>query len=121
MRRLLAVLSLFSLANLVFVQGGGACPLNGDEHRAEVAGASDRAGHEGHHMAAATHEVAPPMPDETAPHAPACLTMACAFTLDIVGSFIATSTVVSVDRVLAASDHLPPSAVIAPELPPPRA
>jgi hypothetical protein len=120
MRRLIAALSLFSLANLVFVQGGGACPLNGDEHHAAGSVASDMTGHEGHHMATTSDDVAQPMPDETAPHAPACLTMACAFTLDIVRSFISASAVASVDRVVAASDHLPPSPVIAPEFPPPR-
>ena len=46
MRRLIAALSLFSLANLVFVQGGGACPLNGDEHHAAVSVASGMTGHD---------------------------------------------------------------------------
>jgi len=121
MRRLIAALSLFSLANLVFVQGSGACPLNHGEHHVAGTTASAMAGHEGHDMGPTAHDVALPMPDETAHHAPECLTMACAFTLDIVKSFVSTSTVASIDRVLAASDHLPPSVVIAPEFPPPRA
>ena len=120
MRRLIAALSLFSLANLMFAQGGVACPLK--SHHGQAQATSVMAGHEHHDMGATTRDAALPMPDENSSHAPACLTMGpCAVTLDIAGPVVSSYLTAGIDRVLAASDHLPPSAVIAPELPPPRA
>ena len=120
MRRLIAALSLFSLANLMFAQGGVPCPLK--SHHEQAPASLVVHGHEHHDMGATTHDAALPMPDESSSHAPVCMTMGpCAVTLDIAGPVVSTYVVAGVDRVLAASDHLPPSAVIAPELPPPRA
>lgn len=120
MRRLLAVLSLFSLANLVFVQGSTACPLTGTEHHA--AAKASASGHEGHDMAATGHELSQPVPDDGSPHAPACLTMGpCAVTVAIASSVNSAGVSQHAALVVATSDHLPPSAVIDPELPPPRA
>ena len=120
MRRLVAVLSLFGLANLMFAQGGVPCPLK--SHHEAAPAATVMSGHEHHDVNATTHDAALPMPDETTSHAPLCLTMGpCAVTLDIAGPVTPTSLIAHADRVFAVSDHLPPSAVIAPELPPPRA
>ena len=120
MRRLVALLSLLSLANLVFVRGGTTCPLT--DHHGGTATAT-LTGHEGHDMSAmAGHDMAQPMPDENSSHTPACLTMGpCALALDIAGAVVMTSTTAHADGVLAVSDHLPPSAALSPELPPPRA
>ena len=118
MRRLIAALSLFGLANLMFAQGGVSCPLKSHHQQAT----STMVGHDHHDMAGTTHDAAVPLPDESSPHAPVCLTMGpCAVTLDIAGAVVSTYVTAGVDRMLVASDHLPPSAVIAPELPPPRA
>ena len=120
MRRLIAALSLFGLANLMFAQGGVPCPVK--SHHDQAPAASAMTGHDHHDMAATTHDAALPMPDESSPHAPVCLTMGpCAVTLDLAGPVVSAYANAQVDRVLAISDHLPPSAVIAPELPPPRA
>ena len=118
MRRLIAALSLLGLANLMFAQGGVPCPLKSHHEHAT----STMAGHAHHDMAATTGDAALPMPDESSSHAPVCLTMGpCAVTLDIAGPVVSTYVIAGVDRMLALSDHLPPSAVIALELPPPRA
>ena len=121
MRRLIAALSLFSLANLMFAQGGAECPLRG--HHAESAATSTMSGHEGHDMGAtANHDMAQPAPDDDASHVPACLTMGpCALTLDFTGAVVVTHLTMGTGHVIAVSDHLPPSATLSPELPPPRA
>ena len=120
MRRLIAALSLLGLANLMFAQGGVPCPLK--SHHGQAPATAVVMGHEHHDMGTRAHDVAVPLPDEGSSHAPVCLTMGpCAVTLDVSGPVVSTYMVAGVDRVLAASDHLPPSAVIAPELPPPRA
>lgn len=122
MRRLIAALSLLALANLMFVQGGSACPLAGSAHH-EQAAAQAVAGHGGHDMSSMeNHNTAQSVPEDGSSHAPACLTMGpCAMTLDLARSGVAASTAAQVDRLLAISDHLPRSAGITPELPPPRA
>ena|SRR5688572_27300081 len=120
MRRLIAALSLFSLANLMFAQGGEPCPIKSHHDQAPVT--SVMAGHGHHDMGATAHDVALPMPDESSSHAPVCLTTGpCAVTLDVAGPVASAYVIAGPDRVIAASDHLPPSAVLAPELPPPRA
>ena len=119
MRRLIAALSLFSLATLMFAQGGVPCAVK--SHHDQAPATSVVTGHE-HHDVGHSRDVALPMPDENSSHAPVCLTMGpCAVTLDIAAPVVSTYVIAGIDRVLAASEHLPPSAVIAPELPPPRA
>jgi hypothetical protein len=119
-RRLIALLSLLCLANLVFVRGGVTCPLT-DHH--SVTPTATLAGHEGHDMSAmAGHDMAQPAPDEPSSHAPACRTMGpCALALDIAGAVVVSLPTAHADGMVAASDHLPPSATRSPELPPPRA
>jgi hypothetical protein len=119
-RRLIAVLSLFGLANLVFAQGGVPCSLK--SHHEQAPPTSAMMGHAHHDLSATAHDVALPMPDENSSHAPVCLaTGPCAVTLGMAGTVVSTYVIADPDRLLAASDHLPPSAVVAPELPPPRA
>ena len=125
MRRLTAAIALLAFANLVFVQGSGACPLSGGStHGSDVAASpAEHSGHEGHALTSAPVEEAlgqAPSPDT--PHPPSCLTMGpCALTLDLSGVVVATATVGASQGVVARSDRLPPSLTTSPELPPPRA
>lgn len=123
MRRLIATLSLLALANLGFVQGSSACPLAGSTHHKTADVVAVGEGHAGHGMSSPVNtDSAQSMTDDASSHAPACLTMGpCAVTLDVARTGDAPSAAVKVDRLLAVSDHLPRSAGIAPELPPPRA
>jgi hypothetical protein len=121
MRRLLAALSLLTLANLVFVLGGSACPLAGTTHVPVTTVSGGDHGHEGHDMSAHGPSVTESPGDDVATP-PVCLTMGpCALTLDLAIGSTTVSGISGVDRVLAVSDHLPPSAALIPELPPPRA
>lgn len=120
MRRLIALLSLLSLANLTFVRGGAACPLNG--HHAQHVASASMSGHEGHDMGGmSNHEMVQPSSDDDA-QPPTCLTMGpCALTLAVSDAIDVAYATGPVDRVIAISDHLPPSAALSRELPPPRA
>jgi len=123
MRRLIAALSLLAVSNLVFVQGGSVCPLAGVAHGAASSATTTAAsGHEGHDMGAPKHDMAQPAPDGDRAHTTDCLTMGpCVVTLDLAMAVVTTAAPGTVKTVIAASDHLPRSAGIAPELPPPRA
>lgn len=119
MRRLIAALSLLSLANLVFVQTGSACPLVPVEHVDVV----EVPGHEGHGVsgAATNHELVRSMPDEDASHTSACTAMsACVATLDVASEQIADIRHVHT-RIDSISDDRPASLASTPESPPPRA
>lgn len=122
MRRLIATLNLLVLANLVNVQGGSSCPQAVSGHHGKAVAVSAAAGHAGHDMSArADHGTAQSMPDEGPSHAPACMMLGpCAVTLDVPNAVGAATGASTADRLLAVSDHLPRSAGIAPELPPPR-
>jgi len=125
MRRLIAAIGLLSFANLMVLQGSGACPLSGatPHESASVSAPAGHAGHDGHAMAAAMNEEGlqqAPAPDQS--HAPACLTMGpCALTLDVGGAVVVATALGQAQRVVAGSDRLPPSLTTSPELPPPRA
>ena len=119
MRRLIAALSLLSLANLVFVQTGSACPLAS----AEQADAVALTGHEGHGTsgAVANHEMMQSMPDEDVSHTSACTAMsACVATLDVAIEQIGDIRHVHT-RIDSISDDRPASLASTPESPPPRA
>jgi hypothetical protein len=122
MHRLIAAFGLLSFANLMVLQGSGACPLSGVAPH-ESASVSVQTGHAGHAMAAATDEEGlqqPPAPDQS--HLPACLTMGpCALTLDVGGAVVVATAEGHAPPVVAGSDRLPPSLTTSPELPPPRA
>jgi len=119
-RRFIAALSLLTLANVVFALGGSACPLAGSTHGVAATVPSDHSGHEGHHTGATQGPAATELADEMS-HPPDCLTMGpCALILDVAGDDTATPGNPGANRVVAASDHLPPSTAFAPELPPPR-
>ena len=120
MRRLIAVLSLLTLTNLVFVMGSSACPLGGLAHEPETA-AVGGAGHAGHDMGASGHQSHQVNADDET-QADDCLTMGpCALTLDLATADADTAVAAEVARMVAVSDHRPSSASAAPELPPPRA
>jgi hypothetical protein len=120
-RRLIAALSLLSLANVVFVLGGSACPLAGTAHAVATAADAVAEGHAGHHMGT-SDQSATELVDAGEEHQPACLTMGpCALTLDFVTTEAPAPGTATSHRVVAVSDHRPPSAATAPELPPPRA
>jgi hypothetical protein len=121
MRRLIAALSVLVLANLVFARGAWSCPLGMTGHDAvAVVPAAEGGAEDGHPMDHSSHHQSAPAPDHES-QAPTCLTMGpCLVTLDLTRVDLATKRV-RADRVLVASDHLPPSAAPAPELPPPRA
>lgn len=126
MRRLIAALGLLSFANLVVLQGSGACPLSGGltHGTRSVSAPSGQAGHQGHAMAATVDEEAlQQVPASPSPHAPPdCLTMGpCALALDVGGVVVVATPAVHAQRVVAGSDRLPPSLTTSPELPPPRA
>ena len=118
MRRLVAILSLLSLANLVFARAGAACPLSSVEPSStEVA-----SGHEGHDMSAMalTQEVVQ-SPDETTSHHSACPAMnACVVSLEVVREE-PPGLSIQVMHVAGHSDDRPASLTTTPELPPPRA
>lgn len=121
MRRFIAALSLLTLANVVFVQGGSACPLGGGSHGVAATVGIDHSAHEGHDAGATQESSATELADE-ASHPLDCLTMGpCALILDVAGDDTATAGIPCANRVVAASEHLPPSTAFAPELPPPRA
>ena len=119
MRRLIAALSLLSLANLVFVQSGSACPLASTGPVETMA----MTGHEGHISGDANrnHEMAQSMPDEDASHTSVCTAMsACVATLDI--ALERSADIESAHaRVDSVSDDRPASLSSSPESPPPRA
>ena len=119
MRRLIALFSLMSLTNLVFVQAGSACPLVSAPH--ESAAPTGVHSEHGSSDAPVSHEMVHSMPDEGSSHGSPCLAMqACVATLDV-----ATDPVVVVVkrpmRVDGTSDERPPSLTSTPEIPPPRA
>jgi hypothetical protein len=125
MRRLIAVLSLFSLANLAFVQANRDCPLSGGSRHVPWAGAS----HSGH-AAHGGHLANPPadqgsfqsMPDGDVPKAPVCLTMGpCALTMNVSAIHVTSVPAWHPGRVELVSDHVPASLTLVPEPPPPRA
>lgn len=124
MRRLIAAIGLLSFANLLLVQGSGACPQSGGlTHGTEsVSAPTGHAGHEGHVMAAAANEESlQQSPDSESSHAPQCLTMGpCALTIDVGSVVVVASMGADAQRVVAGSDRLPLSLTTSPELPPPR-
>ena len=120
-KRVIAVLSLFTLANLVFVMDGSACPLAGTAHAVTASADARTDGHDGHH-AGTTDQMATELVDAPDEIPPSCLTMGpCALTLDFVTTEAPATAAATSHNVVAASDHQPPSAATAPELPPPRA
>lgn len=126
MRRLIAALSLFSLANLVFVQANRECPLTGGSRHVSAAGAShsQHAAHGGHAVRTPSdHDSVQSMPDGDSPKAPVCLMMGpCVLTIaDLSAIQIASVRAWHQGRVELVSDHLPASLTLVPEPPPPRA
>lgn len=125
MRRLIAALGLLSFANLLLVQGSGACPLSGGltDGSGSVSAPAGHDGHDGYVMAAAANEESlQHSPDSESSHAPRCLTMGpCALTVDVGSVVIVAGTSADAQRVVAGSDRPPPSLTTSPELPPPRA
>lgn len=123
MRQLIAVLATFSLANLLFVQGGLACPMaSGEQHTASIAAeVPGHDGHEGHHASQpASGDFAQSLPDDHTGE-PLCLTMGpCALTLDIAQpAGIADES--RPDVVVGMNAFLPRSLAATPDIPPPRA
>ena len=119
MRRWIAVLSLLSLANNAFVNGGLSCPLVGNEQHQEHAPSAAAVTHEGHDMG--TNDDLPASGDDLR-HEAACLTMGpCVLTIDVIRALSAAGRLPHADAVAARSDHLPASQTLSPELPPPRA
>ena len=123
MRQLIAVLATFSLANLLFVQGGVGCPMAGGASAA-VSIASPVSGHDGHggHHASpsSTGDSAQTLPDDHTSE-PLCLTMGpCVLTLDVAQA----ADIADAPRpgmVVGLNAFFPPSPSAAPDLPPPRA
>jgi hypothetical protein len=123
-RRLIAALSLFSFANLAFVQANRACPLTGGSRHASQAVAShSEHEHTGHaaKTPADQHSVHS-IPDRDSRDAPVCLTMGpCALTMNVSAIQVTSIPAWHPGRVELVSDHLPASLTLVPEPPPPRA
>jgi hypothetical protein len=127
LRRLIALFSLLSLTNLVFVQSGSACGLV----PAADGASSSLSGHDGHDMGgvashemsggAADHEMFRTMPDDATTDSSTCPVMnACVVTLELVEEpLVAVSTRHS--HVAGGTDDRPMSPTAEPEIPPPRA
>lgn len=122
MRRLIAAFGLLALANLVFAQGGWSCPLGPGGHEGVATASANGGGaHDGHAADHSSPRDPAPAPDHQSP-APTCLTMGpCVIAVDITPLGLVPGPAPRADRLLAVSDHLPPSPAPAPELPPPRA